>query len=488
MSLEAKGHCPQPQLNICFARALPNLLLPRRRCYRRPLLLSSQPEALPPLYPAETHGEEASAPGPEVSHQQGEQQLPSVPPHQQQALDVNLPRALPQEAEPEGSAAAAAATLVEISASAAQDLGSVGLPPAYSSLTSGGGVQEGAGQEWGESAPIESGGGVGGAGDGYPETGDGGTEELSVGIDIATVGVHGEGDEGDRGREENKTVDDAAAVAEGHDNGGVIDVAAVVDWPGTGVPAGDVSGYGNGTRVNLRDDPESTGLLNNEQQHQAGAVADNVLVNGGGGVDYLVTPAHSAASVRVTEEEDKMGASITDAEASLAAANSAAAAIPTASIPTTTAAAAVVAPSVTFGVVPGASAYARGSGQAVSEPHLKTGGQPLTHENRAESPTGMATDLQDTLKQLKLRRKHRFVVMRIDGTEVVAASVGARGQGPAELRVALPYSDCRYAVYDQEVVTSDGRKTNKLFFFTWLPHNATPHNKVRVVCSPGCVY
>lgn len=121
---------------------------------------------------------------------------------------------------------------------------------------------------------------------------------------------------------------------------------------------------------------------------------------------------------------------------------------------------------------------------AVTEPHLKTAGQPLTHGNRAESPTGMSTDLQDKLKALKLRRKHRFVTMRIEGTEVVAETLGAPKEGPAELKVALPYSDCRYAVYDQEIVTADGRKANKLFFFTWLPHNATPHNKVSLRSLP----
>lgn len=126
-------------------------------------------------------------------------------------------------------------------------------------------------------------------------------------------------------------------------------------------------------------------------------------------------------------------------------------------------------------------AFAGGAGRAVAEPHLKTGGQPLMHGNRAESPTTMSTDLTAKLKALKIRRRHRFVVMRIDGTEVVAETVGAPGEGPGELRVALPYSDCRYAVYDQEVVTTDGRKTSKLFFFTWLPHNSTPHNKVSEV-------
>ncbi|CAN0100979.1 unnamed protein product, partial [Discosporangium mesarthrocarpum] len=112
-----------------------------------------------------------------------------------------------------------------------------------------------------------------------------------------------------------------------------------------------------------------------------------------------------------------------------------------------------------------------------AEPHLRTGGQVL-HTNKAESPVDMSQDLVDKLKGLKLRRRHRYLVMRIDGTQVVAESVGSPGDGPEELKAALPYSDCRYAVYDLEYLTHDGRKANKLLFFSWLPHNSTPHNKV----------
>lgn len=197
-------------------------------------------------------------------------------------------------------------------------------------------------------------------------------------------------------------------------------------------------------------DPEST-------RHQGSAVPTPVLepphVNGGGA--FPSQAAAAAVPVPTGVEKREMDSSPVNATGGGAAAAAAA--------PVPPAAAAPPPPTTT----------------TVTEPHLKTGGQPLTHGNRAESPTGMSTDLQDKLKALKLRRKHRFVTMRIEGTEVVAETVAAPGEGPAELRAALPYSDCRYAVYDQEIVTADGRKANKLFFFTWLPHNATPHNKVR---------
>lgn len=442
---------------------------------------------MPPLYPAETHGEVAPAAGPELGHQQGEQQLQAVPPLHQHVPDVDVPRAVPQEAEPEGSAVAAAVPIAEYPAPGPQDAsGSSEFPGAGSSGLAGGVLQEGTGQEWSGSGWAGNGiggvGGVAGGGDHYPETVDVGEVAGVAGVaaaatrqdlghtggEVAAAGVAA-------GPQEDFLGGAAAGGAEGAAGG-----AAGVGVPvyGTGA-VGDSNGRRDG-------DPESTtralgGSAQEEQeQRRVEAVPGTPVSNGDTTGDSLTPPPSYSAFVNVAEEHGRMGAAAMIAESPTPTpASSAATVVPTtpaspvAGIPGSS-----VVPAMTSGTVPGAGAYAGGSGQAVSDPHLKTGGQPLTHENRAESPTSMATSLQDTLKQLKLRRKHRFVVMRIDGTEVVTSSIGARGDGPSELKRVLPYSDCRYAVYDQELVTSDGRKTNKLFFFTWLPHNATPHNKV----------
>lgn len=49
----------------------------------------------------------------------------------------------------------------------------------------------------------------------------------------------------------------------------------------------------------------------------------------------------------------------------------------------------------------------------------------------------------------------------------------------------LPYTDCRYAVYDHEFTTSDGRIADKLFFLSWMPHNATPYSKMAYAQGKG---
>ncbi|KAG5191746.1 hypothetical protein JKP88DRAFT_230865 [Tribonema minus] len=82
------------------------------------------------------------------------------------------------------------------------------------------------------------------------------------------------------------------------------------------------------------------------------------------------------------------------------------------------------------------------------------------------------------LKDLKLRRKYRFLVLRIEGGEVVPDATAPPAAGAPQLEAALPFSDCRYCVYDQDYTTDDGRKTSRLLFISWLPHNATPYAKM----------
>jgi cofilin len=42
----------------------------------------------------------------------------------------------------------------------------------------------------------------------------------------------------------------------------------------------------------------------------------------------------------------------------------------------------------------------------------------------------------------------------------------------------LPFTDCRFAVYDHEYTTADGRMASKLWFISWLPSNSTPYTKM----------
>mmetsp|Transcript_24472 Transcript_24472/g.76724 ORF Transcript_24472/g.76724 Transcript_24472/m.76724 type:complete len:126 (-) Transcript_24472:218-595(-) len=55
---------------------------------------------------------------------------------------------------------------------------------------------------------------------------------------------------------------------------------------------------------------------------------------------------------------------------------------------------------------------------------------------------------------------------------------GAPGSNYEAMLSALPNHDCRYAVYDHDFTTHDGRRTSKLYFISWMPNNSTRHNKM----------
>ena len=120
--------------------------------------------------------------------------------------------------------------------------------------------------------------------------------------------------------------------------------------------------------------------------------------------------------------------------------------------------------------------------------HLKTGGEQVSFTNKPVAGT-VDPECQKVFELLKIRRKHRFVVYKIDADSeaVVPETIGARKSGMTELLAALPENDARYAVYDYEYTTYDGRPTNKLFFIAWNPPNSTSYSKMAYTQAKGKV-
>lgn len=79
---------------------------------------------------------------------------------------------------------------------------------------------------------------------------------------------------------------------------------------------------------------------------------------------------------------------------------------------------------------------------------------------------------------MKLRRKHRYIIFKIDNDLIEVESTGPRNSTYDDLKKALPFTDSRYLVFDHEFKTPDGRPTSKLWFISWLPVNSTPYNKM----------
>ena len=125
----------------------------------------------------------------------------------------------------------------------------------------------------------------------------------------------------------------------------------------------------------------------------------------------------------------------------------------------------------------------------VANAHTKTGGELLVNKNKINSlPTELDVSINDLFQNLKLRRKSRYLVFHLasdDSGTVLTEKVGERSATPQSFIDSLPTSDCRFAIYDHEYKSVDGRPQSKLFFVSWLPLNSTPHNMMAYTAAKG---
>jgi cofilin len=61
----------------------------------------------------------------------------------------------------------------------------------------------------------------------------------------------------------------------------------------------------------------------------------------------------------------------------------------------------------------------------------------------------------------------KFIVYKIEGSKIVTDVVGPAEATFEDFFNALPPNDGRYAVYDYDFTTPDGRPGNKLVFVSW---------------------
>ncbi|DAZ99656.1 TPA: hypothetical protein N0F65_001893 [Lagenidium giganteum] len=126
----------------------------------------------------------------------------------------------------------------------------------------------------------------------------------------------------------------------------------------------------------------------------------------------------------------------------------------------------------------------------MAEPHLKTAGVAASIRHQEDVPTNAivpSDDVAAEFKQLKMRRKYRYVLFRIEGASIIVDSTGPPTATLAQFSAALPDADCRYAVYEHDVLTADGRKTSKLYFVTWIPQNSHPGLKMAYTHAKGSI-
>jgi hypothetical protein len=98
----------------------------------------------------------------------------------------------------------------------------------------------------------------------------------------------------------------------------------------------------------------------------------------------------------------------------------------------------------------------------------------------SKSGVTLAEDAEQAL--LKFRtRKAAFVTFKIndDGSQIVVDVKGKRRDDAAALFKALPEAAMRYALFNLEFTTADGRLTDKMYFIFWAPPGAKTQSKMR---------
>ena len=76
------------------------------------------------------------------------------------------------------------------------------------------------------------------------------------------------------------------------------------------------------------------------------------------------------------------------------------------------------------------------------------------------------------------RRKTRWILYKMDEFSIVVDEVSERSATIKDMIKALPDTEPRYAVYDYEFVTDDGRTTSKMYWMYWTPLNSNQEKKV----------
>jgi len=100
------------------------------------------------------------------------------------------------------------------------------------------------------------------------------------------------------------------------------------------------------------------------------------------------------------------------------------------------------------------------------------------------SGVGVANDAIEAFQDLKLRKKYRFIVYKMNDamTEIIVEKTVADAQYDDFVK-SLPAAECRYCVYDFQYDTSGEGVRNKILFYVWSPDNSKIKQKMLYAAS-----
>ena len=104
----------------------------------------------------------------------------------------------------------------------------------------------------------------------------------------------------------------------------------------------------------------------------------------------------------------------------------------------------------------------------------------LSLNSTVKMSTGVSVDDSCVTKfnDIKLSKlKARYVIYKIDEGMIKEEHISMDGKFD-DFLAQIPEDDCRYALYDMEFTTNDGRTTSKLVLITWAPDTAKVKSKM----------
>jgi cofilin len=84
--------------------------------------------------------------------------------------------------------------------------------------------------------------------------------------------------------------------------------------------------------------------------------------------------------------------------------------------------------------------------------------------------------IAENFKALNMKRAHRFMIVKIseDQSQATLEHCSDRSATFADFKAAMPANEPRYAIYDLEYKTKDGRNESKLVFIMYSPDSCPP--------------
>lgn len=115
----------------------------------------------------------------------------------------------------------------------------------------------------------------------------------------------------------------------------------------------------------------------------------------------------------------------------------------------------------------------------MADNHMKTGGEQQEFKQKVSTCLDVHPDIATAFEELKIRRKHRYMIIKIGESHIELEKCGDRNETFAQFQAGLPYTDCRFALFDNDKVCGERNvTTNRIHFICWFPNNSNTYNKM----------